>query len=414
MYPQGILFSVTPMAITNLTFQNGDVIFREGDPPGTAYLIESGKIEVSICQGEARIVLSFLGAGDLLGEMAVLDDAPRSAQARAIETSVLTPIKSDQIHERLNEADPIIRALMGNLLHRYRSGLSAARGEPAPLPGIRETGNSGVLAQAKLGDQAVNKFRLERQLIDAIEADELTVVFQPLFCVRDQRVVGFEALTRWSHPERGNISPAEFIALAEETSLILPVGQYALRKSCQALRDLTDQFPNSFVAVNISARQSALPDFAEMLVQEAKAAGVAPSRIELEITESLTLDYRSVRELIDHCHALGIQVSLDDFGTGFSNLGHLHELAFDIVKLDQAFTRQMLISERCFELVRSIINLIHSVGARVIAEGVETPEQARALRDLGVEYLQGWFIGKPVSADQMRAFLERQAPPGLD
>jgi diguanylate cyclase len=397
----------------NLRFETGEVIFREGDPPGTAYLVESGRIEVSIRQGDARIVLSFLGAGDLLGEMAVLDDAPRSAQARAIEPSVLTQINSEQIHERLVETDPIIRALMGNLLHRYRSGLSAARGEPAPTPSSAAITSSGALGQAKLTDQAVNKFRLERQLIDAIEADELTVVFQPLFSLKENAVVGFEALTRWSHPERGNISPAEFIALAEETSLILPVGQYALRKSCHALRDLTSEFPNSFVAVNISARQSALPDFADMLIQEALTAGVAPSRLELEITESLTLDYRLVRELIERCHAMGIQVSLDDFGTGFSNLGHLHELAFDIVKLDQAFTRQMMSSERCFELVRSIINLIHSVGARVIAEGVETLEQAQTLRDLGVEYLQGWFIGKPAGAEQMREFLERQGLPGL-
>jgi diguanylate cyclase len=144
----------------NLRFETGEVIFREGDPPGTAYLVESGRIEVSIRQGDARIVLSFLGAGDLLGEMAVLDDAPRSAQARAIEPSVLTQINSEQIHERLVETDPIIRALMGNLLHRYRSGLSAARGEPAPTPSSAAITSSGALGQAKLTDQAVNKFRL--------------------------------------------------------------------------------------------------------------------------------------------------------------------------------------------------------------------------------------------------------------
>jgi diguanylate cyclase len=394
------------MQAASLKFLAGDVIFREGDPPGAAYLIESGRIEVSVMQNGQRLVLSFLSAGDLLGEMAVIDDAPRSAEARAVELSVLTEIKRDQIHERLNEADPIVRALMGSLLHRYRAGLSAARGTQASF-----AGPLAASGQAKLADQAVSKFRLERQLIGAIENDELSVVFQPLYEFAADRIVGFEALTRWSHPERGNISPAEFIALAEETSLILPVGQYALRKSCEALKGLSAEFPDSFIAVNISARQSAVPDFAELIEQQTSLAGIRPERLELEITESLTLDYEQVRALIERCHAMKIRISLDDFGTGFSNLGHLHELAFDNVKLDQAFTRQMMTSERCFELVRGIINMIHSIGAKVIAEGVETREQADKLKHLGVEFLQGWYIGRPAPASEMAAFLKRDGLP---
>lgn len=393
------------MTQASLKFSPGEVIFREGDPPGAAYLIETGRIEVSVWQGGERLVLSFLGPGDLLGEMAVIDDAPRTAEARACQDSVLTEIKGDQIHERLNEADPIVRAIMGSLLHRYRAGLSAARGSAISAGPLAASG------QARLAGQAASKFRLERQLIGAIEADELSVVFQPLFEFESNQVVGFEALTRWAHPERGNISPAEFIALAEETSLILPVGQYALRKSCQALRDLTAEFPSSFVAVNISARQSAVPDFAELIEHQTNSYGIDPARLELEITESMVLDYEQVHDLIVRCHAMKIRVSLDDFGTGFSNLGHLHELDFDIVKLDQAFTRQMMTSTRCFELVRGIVNMIHSVGAKVIAEGVESKEQALRLQSLGVEYLQGWYIGKPAPASEMANFLRRKGLP---
>lgn len=393
------------MTQASLKFSPGEVIFREGDPPGAAYLIESGRIEVSVWQGGERLLLSFLGPGDLLGEMAVIDDAPRTAEARASQDSVLTEIKRDQIHERLNEADPIVRAIMGSLLHRYRAGLSAARGSALSAGPLAASG------QARLADQAASKFRLERQLIGAIEADELSVVFQPLFEFESNQVVGFEALTRWAHPERGNISPAEFIALAEETSLILPVGQYALRKSCQALRDLSEEFPRSFVAVNISARQSAVPDFAELIERQTRSCGIDPARLELEITESMVLDYEQVHDLIQRCHKMKIRVSLDDFGTGFSNLGHLHELDFDIVKLDQAFTRQMMTSTRCFELVRGIVNMIHSVGAKVIAEGVESKEQALRLQSLGVEYLQGWYIGKPAPASEMAQFLRRKGLP---
>ena len=398
------------MTAATLKLQAGDVVFREGDAPGAAYLIESGKIEVSVTQNQQRLVLSYLSTGDLLGEMAVIDDAPRSAEARAVEPSVLTIIERDQIHERLNEADPIVRALMGSLLHRYRSGLLAARGSSGATS-ASSPGPKAALGQAKLAGQAVNKFRLESQLMGAIENDELSVVFQPLYEFASERVVGFEALTRWAHPERGNISPAEFIALAEETSLILPVGQYALRKSCEALKHLGDDFPDCFIAVNISARQSAVPDFAELIEKQARMTGIDPKRLELEITESLTLDYDLVRALIDRCHTLGIRISLDDFGTGLSNLGHLHELEFDTVKLDQAFTRQMMTSDRCFELVRGIVNMIHAIGAKVIAEGVETREQAEKLRGLGVEYLQGWYIGRPAPAQDMIQFLAREGMP---
>lgn len=397
------------MTAATLNLQAGEVVFREGDAPGAAYLIDSGKIEVSVTQNNQRLVLSYLSTGDLLGEMAAIDDAPRSAEARAVEASVLTIIERDQIHERLTEADPIVRALMGSLLHRYRSGLRAARGSAGTQS--LAPGPKAALGQAKLEGQAVTKFRLEKQLMGAIENDELSVVFQPLYEFASERVVGFEALTRWAHPERGNISPAEFIALAEETSLILPVGQYALRKSCEALKGLKDAFPDCFVAVNISARQSAVPDFAELIEQQARMTGIDPKRLELEITESLTLDYDLVRTLIERCHSLGIRISLDDFGTGLSNLGHLHELEFDTVKLDQAFTRQMMTNERCFELVRGIVNMIHAIGAKVIAEGVETREQAEKLRGLGVEYLQGWYIGRPAPAEDMVGFLARVGMP---
>jgi diguanylate cyclase len=388
------------MTATTISLQAGDVIFREGDPAGSAYLIDSGKIEISISQGGQRLVLSYLGPGDLLGEMSVLDQSARSAEARAVTQAQLTELKEDQIQERLNEADPILRALMESLLHRYRSGLSAARGTkvnlgPAP----------------KVADKALEKMRLERQLINALDNDELSVVFQPLFDIAQNRVTGFEALTRWTHPERGNISPAEFIALAEETSLILPVGQYALRKSAEVLSGLSAEFPDSYIAVNISARQSAVPHFAELIVDQCTRHKIDPSRIELEITESLTLDYMQVRALIDRCADFGIKVSLDDFGTGFSNLGHLHELAFDTVKLDQAFTRQMLDNAKCLELVRGIVNLIHAIGAKVIAEGVETRAQADKLRELGVEILQGWHVGKPLPASEMPSLLRRVGIP---
>jgi diguanylate cyclase len=379
----------------------GTLLFSEGDPPGSAYLIESGRVEISTGSGERRLVLSYLEAGALLGEMAVIDDAPRSATARAMTDCTLIEIRRDQIVERLGEADPIIRVLLLALLERYRSGLWRMRGSGA-RPAVSELAKH--LKSDSSSNDAIEKFRLESRLISALENDELDMAFQPIYDLRTHRVAGFEALTRWSLPERGPISPAEFIKLAEETSLIVPVGQYALNKTCSALAKLPE-FPEIFVAVNVSARQSAVPDFADLVQQIAVAHKVDPRQLKLEITESLTLDYQQVGALISRCDAFGIKVALDDFGTGYSNLGHLHHLHFDTVKMDQSFCRQLLIDPRCHELVRGIVNMIHAIGADVVAEGVETIEQARALSALGVRYLQGWLIGKPAPESAMHAAL---------
>lgn len=383
--------------------QAGEIIFREGDPPGCAYLIDRGRVEVSTQQHGKKLVFSYLGPGDLLGEMAVIDDDARSADAIAITECALTEIRRDQIQERLSEADSVIRLLVHALLQRYRTGLNAVRGR----------GRQPLLSDQQRSDGAeapgaLNKFRLESQLIAAIEREELSMVFQPIYDLQHDRISGFEALSRWDHPERGPISPSEFIKLAEETSLILPVGQYALEKSCEALKALGPQHGYVRIAVNISARQSAAPDFADMLERTARQYGIAPSRVEMEITESLTLDYKAVAALIDRCHELGISVSLDDFGTGYSSLGHLHRLKFDIVKLDQSFTHDMLRDARCLALTRSIVAVIQSIGAQALAEGVESVAQARLLKSMGVRYLQGWLIGRPLPVAEMAATLGRQ------
>ncbi|MCB1640408.1 MAG: EAL domain-containing protein, partial [Xanthomonadales bacterium] len=211
------------------------------------------------------------------------------------------------------------------------------------------------------------------------------------------------------------ISPAEFIALAEETSLILPVGQYALTRTCQTLAALIAESPQGeedamWASVNVSARQSAIPDFADLVKQEMDRAGLQPGRFKLEITESLTLDFDRVSSLMARCRELGIGVALDDFGTGHSNLSRLHTLQFDTVKLDQSFVRQMLSDPRCAELVKAIVQMVTALGAEVVAEGVETPEQAAFLASIGCRYLQGYLIGKPAAPDELPALLRA---PGL-
>ncbi len=380
----------------------GDVIFREGDAPTSAFLIESGSIVIEARVANGDIELGRLGAGDLLGEMGVLDSSPRTASARALTDAVLIAIDAEQLNERLCAADPVIRALLRGQLQRYRSALSALRGDADSPAGSTRP----VKTDARAEDaDAIDKIRLETQLREALTGGGLEVRYQPLLEIANARIAGYEALIRWVHPTRGAVSPAEFIRLAEETSLIVPVGYHVFTEVARTLALITEAAPATppFVAVNVSARQLEEPLFLDQLVAIAETAGAPLSAIKIEVTESLTLDVDRVAALIGRAHSLGMTVALDDFGTGFSNLGHLHRLCFDTVKLDQGFVRQMLDHPRVHAIVQAIAAMIAALDADMVAEGVETAAQLDALRAIGCRYAQGWLVGKPLDRDAVLA-----------
>ncbi len=375
----------------------GDVLFHEGDAPTTAFLIESGCLRVSALRDGEAVVLGDLGTGALLGEMAVLDDAPRTATATALSHCVLTPIDRKQFAERLESADPVVRALVFSQLARFRSTLATLSGGVAPP--LAE--NAAQRAEA---EEAHDKIRLESHLREALELHGLDVLLQPILDIASGRIAGYEALTRWHHPQRGAVSPAEFIALAEETSLIVPVGEYVLDEVCAALQrfaTLTPAHP-PFIALNVSGRQLQDAGFVDRVLARAHAHGVDPTQIKLEITESLVLDFERVTALIEHAHRNGLRVALDDFGTGYSNLGHLHRFAFDTLKIDQGFVRQ-LDDPRCYAVVRAIAGMARALGCDIVAEGVETKEQLAQLTALDCEYAQGYLVGRPQKVDDAYA-----------
>jgi len=373
----------------------GEVLFREGDEPTTAFLIESGSLRITAERDGAPMLLGDLGAGALVGEMAVLDDSPRSATVTALAPCVLTPIDRTQFAERLDAADPVVRALLLSQLSRYRTALATFTGnEPAPA-----TEEASVESA-----HALDKIRLESQLRNAMENRELEIRLQPILDIAGGRVAGYEALTRWTHPERGVVSPVDFIALAEETSLIVPVGEYVLGQVCAALRRFAEVAPaiKPFIAFNVSGRQVEDTDFVARVLAQLRAHSVDPAQLKIEITESLVLDYAQIATLIEHSHTAGMKVALDDFGTGYSNLGHLHKLAFDTIKIDQGFIRQ-LDDPRCLAIVRAVIGMAGALGCDIVAEGVETQAQLDQLRGLGCQYAQGWLVGKPQGVDEALA-----------
>jgi EAL domain-containing protein (putative c-di-GMP-specific phosphodiesterase class I) len=378
-------------------FKTGDIIFAEGDSPTGAFLIESGRIEISTMQFGERRVLNELGPGMLLGEMAVIDDSPRTATARALTNCRLTPIDSDQFAERLAAADPVVRALLMSQLTRYRSAL-------ATLTGGSPGGENVTLEQHENAD-AFDKIRLESELRAALERKELEVRLQPIEEIVSGRVAGYEALVRWTHPERGAVSPAEFIRLAEETSLILPVGDYVLERVCDMLGELKrrGRKPLPFIALNLSARQLDDPKLVERILGHLRERDLPPDRLKLEITESLVLNSTHIGELLARCHAAGMHVALDDFGTGYSNLGPLLTLSFDQIKLDGSFVKA-LDRPRGVAVVGVVVAMAQALDCDLIAEGVETREQREILHRLGCRYAQGWLVGKPIDlADVLKA-----------
>jgi diguanylate cyclase len=372
---------------TQVRLEPGQTLFVEGDAPTTAFLIEAGELEISTHRDKQFVKLAHLGPGDLLGEMAVIDDSPRTATAVALTECVLLAIDKAQIAERLDHADPIVRALLEGQLKRYRGALAAMQGH---VPVADEP----PAARDLIG---IGKIRLDSQLREALQTGGLDLRLQPLLELSTDRIAGYEALVRWTHPERGPISPAEFIALAEETSLIVPVGEYVLDAAIVALTTMrehgTDPLP--YIAINVSARQLAEAGLIERILERTRAVGLPPGKIKVEITESQALDYKLVNEVIAHCHRESIEVALDDFGTGFSNLGHLHELPFDTVKVDQAFARNMMKDPRAMALVESIMQMIHALGADAVVEGIETQAQLEVLRRLRCRYAQGYLVGRP-------------------
>jgi diguanylate cyclase (GGDEF)-like protein/PAS domain S-box-containing protein len=250
------------------------------------------------------------------------------------------------------------------------------------------------LFDAPMRAQALARLEIETGLRVALGSDQLALHYQPLVDLESGRTLALEALMRWRHPVRGPVSPVEFIPVAEETGLIVPLGRWALNEACSLAASLGPDGPP--VSVNLSARQLAYPGIVEDVGDALEGAGLPASRLWLELTETALFEEADAPLPVLHeLKALGVMLVLDDFGTGYSSLAYLQRFPLDALKIDRAFVAEMTGDPRAAALVEAIATMARSLGLTVVPEGIETPEQREALLTLGCRYGQGWLFGRP-------------------
>ncbi|NET09117.1 MAG: EAL domain-containing protein [Symploca sp. SIO2B6] len=255
-------------------------------------------------------------------------------------------------------------------------------------------------------------FQTEADLRYAIERQELRTYYQPFISLQTGNIAGFEALIRWQHPEHGLVSPGKFISVAEDTDLIIPIGQWILQEACQKMQYWHTKFPGRaplVVSVNLSGRQFTQPDLVKHIEKILAQTGLNGRYLKLELTESILMDdVSSVIETLHQMKKLDLQISIDDFGTGYSSLSYLHRFPIDTLKVDRSFVMNIDEMGEDHAIVKTIIALGHHLGMDVIAEGIETSEQAKKLKDLHCEYGQGYFFAKPLPAEKVEELLVRE------
>ena len=331
--------------------------------------------------------------------------------ARAILRSLLQPFEA---HGR----EIILGASIG--ISRYpQDGLDEAellmKSDRAMYHVKRAGRNNYLVHSAAMLDQESERAEAERNLHRAIERRELQVHYQPIFH-SDRSIAGLEALVRWVDPIRGNIPPSHFIPLAEETGLIIQLGNYVLHEACRQATDWHSRgLLTGRIAVNVSSLELAREDFAEAVILTLRQHYTPPEAIELEVTETTLLqDFVLAERHLRQLHRFGIRISIDDFGTGYSSLGRLRQLTLDTLKVDRIFVDGVDTAGPDQTVVGHIIAMAHTLGLKVVAEGVETDSQLQALRSLECDQLQGFYLSRPLDKDHAESLLIQIAGPNLN
>ncbi|HEY5789689.1 MAG TPA: EAL domain-containing protein [Gammaproteobacteria bacterium] len=384
-------------------------VFREGEAGDSAYIIESGRVEISLLRDGTKVVLAELGPGDLFGEMALINDDARSATATALEESVVAVIHRDQLDAAMESADPVIKLFLRVLLERFHEASDRLHGHRGKT---RRSMPDSAAYQDDL-TRTVQNLHLREELQHALERREFALFYQPIVELASGRLAGYEALIRWHHPTRGLVGPFEFIGFAEKHGLIGPIGGWVMQEACAAAQRLQAAWPAGedpapFITLNVSAQQLLEEGFLDLAEACLDRSGVDPQRIKFEVTESLLMhDPEVAAELLAQAKSLGVRLALDDFGTGYSSLSYLHRYPFDTLKIDRSFVLTMTRNSGSMEIVRCILGMSRGLLLDVVAEGIESEEELALLRELDCTYGQGYHFARPLPEAEAFALAPR-------
>jgi len=351
----------------------------------------------------ARRLILALRAGDVLArtggnEFGVLVSLRRGIEdalkaAERIQQIMATPFKISDLEIRVECAIGV------SLMHAGQDSEELFRNAQFAVKQAKSAGRPQVY-EPKQATEARRRFSIETELRRALDKDQLQLFYQPLINLKSGQVAGFEALARWTHEDRGEISPSEFIPVAEESGLILQLGRWAMDKAAHTLADWDKQIGETlplYVGVNLSAIQVARDDIAAVVESALKSSGLAGERLTLELTESsIVQDPARATRVFDALKALDTTVAMDDFGTGYSSLAYLQRLPIDVLKIDKSFVSGMMVDQDAVAIVRAVLSLAEALGMSTTAEGIETVELATTLATLGCASGQGFYFARPL------------------
>lgn len=376
-------------------FDEGEVIFRDGDNGDHALVIVDGIVEVWIDGASEPISLQTLGAGDIVGEMALIDQLPRTASVSALTPVTATVITREAMQDRMVAADPALELILRSLIERFRRATSRmADGER----GVHEDVRRRILESTKL----------QAELMDALDKNQFEMHYQPIVSLVNQDVVGFEALIRWRKGDR-LVPPFEFIPMLEASGLIVPVGRWLIGESCEALSRIQTEFGDGkarFMSVNVSGVQLTDPELLATVKAAISDNMLEKGQLKIELTETMLMhDVESTAAQLQALCDQGATIAIDDFGTGYSSLAYLHRFPLHTLKVDKSFVDECDTDKQMLQIIRSIVTLAQSLDLNIVAEGIENKRQASFLSALGCDYGQGWLYAKAMPEDELNVFL---------
>jgi diguanylate cyclase (GGDEF)-like protein/PAS domain S-box-containing protein len=340
----------------------------------------------------------------LIEDMEVPEDAVRLTERIVEELREPFPLEGRELY-----VDVSIGVSLGS--GSAESSEELLREADTAMYRAKDEGSAYKVFDPAMHGRAIYRLELENDLRRAIEQEEFVVHYQPIVNLQTGAVWGVEALVRWEHPKRGLLDPDEFVPVAEESGLVVPMGELVLEEACHRAVEWQLRFPLDpplAMSVNLSGKQLRRPDLPEVIGRALKESGLSASSLGLDITETVYISALDANTAaLDRLRALGIRISLDDFGSGYSSLSYLKRIPADILKIDKSFTKGLGVEVEDTAIVQTVVDLAHILGMEVVAEGVEIEEQETLLKEMGCDFAQGFYVFKPLPADEVPRFLSR-------